>query len=82
MHLYHMNNIDLTSGIYRHYKGDLYDVIGVGYREEDEVPVVIYKALYESDYPYGTIWVRRLDDFREMVMVEGREVPRFAKVEQ
>ncbi|MBB3184858.1 hypothetical protein FHR95_002433 [Halomonas fontilapidosi] len=61
-------------GIYRHYKGPLYEVIGVAWHSETEEPLVVYRALYGD---YG-LWTRPLDMFLETVEVRGEPVPRFA----
>lgn len=64
-------------GKYQHYKGDFYEVIGVGQDTETEEKVVIYRPLYESDVSY---WVRPYAMFIEQVMVNDTPVSRFTKV--
>ena len=64
----------LTRGLYRHYKGDLYEVIDIAMHSETEEEMVLYRALYGE---YG-LWVRPLAMFFETVTVEGSEVARFA----
>ncbi|GAA0564022.1 DUF1653 domain-containing protein [Halomonas salifodinae] len=61
-------------GIYRHYKGPLYEVMGLARHSETEEPLVVYRALYGE---YG-LWVRPLAMFTERVVVDGKEQPRFA----
>lgn len=61
-------------GIYRHYKGPLYEVTGVAHHSESEEALVVYRALYGD---YG-LWVRPLEMFCESVDVEGVTTPRFA----
>lgn len=65
---------DIT-GMYRHYKGNEYEVLGIGLHTEIEEKPVVYKGLYE---PYQ-IWVRPYDMFFETVIVDGVEVNRFQK---
>ncbi len=65
---------DIT-GMYRHYKGNEYEVLGIGLHTEIEEKLVVYKGLYE---PYQ-IWVRPYDMFFETVIVDGVEVNRFQK---
>ena len=65
---------DIT-GMYRHYKGNEYEVLGIGLHTETEEKLVVYKGLYE---PYQ-IWVRSYDMFFETVIVDGVEVNRFQK---
>lgn len=60
-------------GIYRHYKGNLYEVFGTARHSESEEPLVVYRALYGE---YG-LWVRPLEMFCESVEVHGEPVPRF-----
>jgi hypothetical protein len=67
---------DIT-GHYRHYKGNEYEVIGEGIHTETEERFVVYKSLHE---PFS-IWIRPFDMFFEPVLVDGQNVPRFAKVE-
>ncbi|XUO83158.1 DUF1653 domain-containing protein [Halomonas sp. KM007] len=63
-----------TPGIYRHYKGNLYEVMGTAQHSESEEPLVVYRALYGD---YG-LWVRPLAMFMESVTKEGNTQPRFA----
>ncbi|WP_445010650.1 DUF1653 domain-containing protein [Vreelandella stevensii] len=63
-----------TPGIYRHYKGNLYEVMGTAQHSESEEPLVVYRALYGN---YG-LWVRPLAMFTESVTKEGNTQPRFA----
>lgn len=70
--------MSLETGLYRHYKGKLYEVIGTARHSETLEELVVYKATYQ---PEGqNLWVRPLKMFVEMVMVEGEEVKRFEKI--
>ena len=62
-------------GRYRHYKGNDYEVIGVARHSETRESVVVYRCLY-GDF---SLWVRPLEMFTEDVMIDGRQVPRFAR---
>ena len=64
----------ITPGTYRHYKGNLYDVLDVATHSETEEQLVVYRALYGE----RGLWVRPLDMFTETVEVDGVAVPRFA----
>ncbi len=66
----------LRSGIYKHYKGNLYEVITTAQHSETEEWMVVYKALYGEE----GIWVRPYEMFVEKVQYEGKEVDRFAFV--
>ena len=69
-------------GKYKHYKGKLYEVIGVGRLEDNLEEMVIYKMLYDAeDFPKGSIWIRPKKVFEETVEWEGKTVKRFEFVE-
>ncbi|MCF0117200.1 MAG: DUF1653 domain-containing protein [Bacilli bacterium] len=68
------HNIEL--GIYKHYKGNYYEVIGLAKHSETLEQMVVYKALYGD---YGT-WVRPAYMWNEEVIVNGQKVKRFTKV--
>lgn len=67
----------IQPGCYRHYKGKLYDVIGVARHSETEEQLVVYRCLSDGN----SLWVRPLAMFLETVESTGREVPRFARME-
>ncbi len=69
--------MQLQPGLYRHYKGPQYRVLGVARHSESEEQVVVYQALYGE---FG-LWVRPLQMFCEQVVVDGETVPRFALVQ-
>lgn len=62
-------------GVYEHYKGGRYDVIGVVRHSETLEPLVLYRHFGESD-----LWVRPAAMFFEEVEVGGRRLPRFRKI--
>jgi len=66
--------MDIKKGIYRHYKGNEYEVLMSAQHSETEEWVIVYKALYGE---YGT-WVRPYEMFIEKVEVNGEMVDRFA----
>lgn len=75
-----MNEIKL--GRYQHYKGGLYEVIGIARHSETLEEMVVYKALYTSlEFGENALWVRPLKMFFENVIVDGLEVLRFKFVE-
>lgn len=63
-----------ATGIYRHYKGQRYRVLGVARHSETEEPFVVYQALYGE----RGLWLRPLSMFSESVEVHGQRVARFA----
>ena len=66
-----MNQI--LPGIYRHYKGNKYEVIGFAKNSETLEDMVIYKALYGD----GGTWVRPLAMWENLVEVGGVTMKRF-----
>ena len=72
----------LSPGIYEHYKGKRYEVIGIVHHSETLEELVLYKALYETKFGQDSLWVRPLAMFMENVEVEGKLVPRFRYLEK
>lgn len=72
--------MDVKPGKYQHYKGKMYEVLGVGRHSETLEEVVIYRALYESEFGKNALWIRPLKMFLETVTVEGERVPRFTAI--
>ena len=66
-----MENIKL--GKYRHFKGNLYEVIGVARHSETLEEMVVYRALYGE----GGLWVRPAEMFSDTVSRDGEEIKRF-----
>lgn len=66
----------LKKGIYKHYKGNLYEVFMTAQHSETDEWMVVYKALYGEE----GIWVRPYAMFIEKVVIEGQEVERFAYI--
>ena len=60
-------------GIYRHYKGRQYEVIGFAKHSETLEDMVIYKALYDK----CETWVRPLSMWETPIVVGGETVKRF-----
>lgn len=72
---------ELKPGKYRHYKGKLYEVIGVSRHSETFEELVVYRALYDDEkFGKNALWVRPKKMFLESVIVNGKEVPRFKYV--
>lgn len=60
-------------GLYRHYKGNVYQVLSIARHSETLEILVVYQALYGD---YG-IWVRPYDLFVGTLLSEGKEIKRF-----
>lgn len=72
---------DIKPGKYLHFKGNYYEVIGVGRNSETLEEFVVYRALYPSEkFGDNALWIRPKGMFIEKVMHEGKEVPRFRYV--
>lgn len=71
----------IQTGVYRHYKGQDYEVIGVAKHSETLEDVVVYKALYETEFGLESLWVRPLAMFTGSVHIDGRDVPRFSLIQ-
>lgn len=68
----------VPGGLYTHYKGKEYCVLGVARHSETLEELVVYKALYDSrEFGKDALWVRPLEMFCEYVTIAGRRVPRF-----
>ncbi|MFT5118336.1 MAG: hypothetical protein ACI9NY_001874 [Kiritimatiellia bacterium] len=63
----------MPKGLYRHYKGQEYQVLDLARHSETQEWLVVYRCLYD-DY---SLWVRPYDMFVETVNIEGKALPRF-----
>lgn len=70
--------MDIQPGIYRHFKGNLYEVIGTASHSETLEEMVVYRALYGD----GGLWVRPAAMWSEWVDKEDYHGPRFTRVEK
>ena len=67
--------IETPPGLYRHYKGMLYEVVGTVRHSESLEPMTLYRALYGEK----GLWVRPAAMFNEEVTIDGVKQPRFAR---
>ena len=67
--------IETPQGLYRHYKGLMYEVVGTVRHSETLEPMTLYRALYGA---HG-LWVRPAAMFNEQVLIDGVMRPRFVK---
>jgi len=65
--------VTIKKGIYKHYKGNEYEVLMLAQHSETEEYLVVYRALYGE---YG-IWVRPYDMFMKKVEINGERMDRF-----
>lgn len=64
-------------GLYRHYKGGEYEVMGLCRHSETLEPMVVYRALYGEK----GLWVRPHAMWSETVDVDGTKRLRFSRVD-
>ena len=67
----------LIPGIYRHFKGKEYRLLGVATHSETLEPMVVYQALYGEQ----GLWVRPAAMWTELVDRDGYSGPRFILIE-
>lgn len=70
--------MDIKPGIYRHFKGNLYRVIGIANHSETLEPMVVYQALYGAK----ELWVRPASMWNETIDKNGYRGPRFQYIEE
>ena len=68
--------IETPPGLYLHYKGLPYQVLGTVRHSETLEPLVLYRALYGEQ----GLWVRPHAMFFEPIEVNGQPRPRFTPV--
>lgn len=68
----------LKPGIYRHFKGNLYQVFHIAKHSETQEDMVVYKALYGEQ----GMWVRPLAMFDETIERDGKTFKRFEFVQE
>ena len=64
-------------GVYRHYKGNLYQVLDTARHSETREPMTLYRALYGD----RGLWVRPATMFLETVTINGTRQPRFVRLD-
>jgi hypothetical protein len=71
---------EIKKGIYKHFKGNEYEVIDIGFHSETQEPFVVYRALYGEK----KLWVRPANMFLEEVDKPeiGYKGPRFVFVRE
>lgn len=69
---------EIRPGVYRHFKGNEYQLLGLARHSETCQPMVVYRALYGE----GGLWVRPAHMWLEEVDRDGYKGPRFQYVRQ
>lgn len=63
---------------YRHYKGTVYEIIGIARHSETLEEMVVYRDTIKKDEKGNDIiWVRPKEMFFEKVVIDGKEILRF-----
>ncbi len=70
----------IQKGVYRHYKGNLYQVIDVVRHSETLEWLVLYHPLYGDLSEHSTLWVRPFAMFEQTIEQNNQHIPRFAYV--
>jgi hypothetical protein len=78
------NNRDVViGGVYKHFKGDYYQVLTVGLDSETLKESVVYTTLYYNPEKDTRVWIRDKDDFMGTKELEdGSIVERFEFVSE
>ncbi|WP_028505817.1 DUF1653 domain-containing protein [Ruminococcus sp. FC2018] len=70
--------MEIRKGKYRHFKGNMYEVIGIAKNSETLEEMVVYRALYGD----GELWVRPAEMWNETVTRDGKTFKRFEYIQQ
>ena len=68
--------MEIKPGKYRHFKGNEYEVLGVGLHSETLEEMVVYRALYGD----CGLWERPAAMWNEMVEKDGEKIKRFSYI--
>ncbi|MFA6325066.1 MAG: DUF1653 domain-containing protein [Candidatus Paceibacterota bacterium] len=71
-----MKNLEI-GGLYKHYKGTKVKVICEAIHSENQEHLVIYMHLED-----GVIWARPKHMFLESIIINGKEIERFEKIDE
>ncbi len=63
----------MKKGIYKHYKGNEYELVDIALHSETLEEMVVYRALYGEQ----RLWVRPATMWEEEVEVNGKKIKRF-----
>lgn len=61
---------------YQHYKGGVYEIMGLAKHSETMEELVVYRSVDDSK----KIWARPKNIFFENIDIDGKIVPRFKKI--
>lgn len=69
----------IKKGLYKHYKGKLYKVVGVARHSETLEWMVVYEPQYNS---IAKTWVRPYEMFISDIEVNGKTIKRFTYLDK
>lgn len=67
---------ELPTGLYRHYKGNEYEVLYIGTHTESGERLVVYRDTHDTT----KVWLRPVTMFLETVEADDEVVPRFERI--
>lgn len=70
--------MEVKRGVYMHFRGKEYEVLGTARHSETLEDFVVYRALYRGE----ELWIRPKKMFLEKATKDGKEVPRFEFVRE
>lgn len=65
----------IKKGIYQHFKGGMYEVLGIATHSETDEEMVVYRSLKNN-----SLWVRPKKMWEEKIKREGKTYQRFVYV--
>ena len=72
---------ELPLGMYRHFKGGLYEVLELACHTETLEWYVVYQSQERKAQGLPSIWIRPYDMFIETTERDGRIIERFEKID-
>lgn len=71
---------NLKKGIYRHYKGDLVEVLGVAVHSETLEEFALYRHVSGKRAGEKYYWIRPIKMFNEKIIKDNKTTPRFDRI--
>lgn len=75
------NAPELALGMYKHYKGGMYEVVNIACHTETLEWYVVYESQERKQLNMPSVWVRPYGMFLETVEVDGIVIQRFEKID-
>ena len=69
--------------MYKHYKGNTYEVIAIGKHSDTLEEYVTYQGQYNSpEFGDKAIWMKSVKEFEKEIEIDGKKVKRFTYIGQ